>query len=194
MTHLISKQFSSVIIALVLFGAFLGFSNSDSSRESTLPRREVPVIDLNASTYTSTMEQANDPLVIPDAPSNNSNNDQFTEGWDRRLQILGERSKPSPETLCNQVATEMQAFTKELSSDGSTPSMDKVADIRVVADYRSVFPFPNPGEKVVVLQCRAIIQYSVKIEAETDFYLLVDSDSNTRVRWEPNNATARKIP
>jgi hypothetical protein len=107
---------------------------------------------------------------------------------------LGERTKPSPQTLCLQVADEMQAFTKELAADGSTPSMDKIADIRAIADYRKVFPFPQPGEKVVVLQCRAIIQYSVKIEAETDFYLLVDSDSNTRVRWEPNNSTARKIP
>ena len=194
MTHLISKQFLVVILALVIFGGFLKFSSPSSDWESTLARREVPVIDLNTSTYTSTMEQASDPLVIPDAPAIDSNDNQFAEGWDRRLKVLGERAKPSPESLCIETAAGMQEFTKELSADGSTPSMDKIANIRVVADYRRVFPFPNPGEKVVVLQCRAIIQYSIKIEAETDFYLLVDSDSNTRVRWEPNNSTARKIP
>jgi hypothetical protein len=73
MTHLISKQFLVVILALVIFGGFLKFSSPSSDWESTLARREVPVIDLNTSTYTSTMEQASDPLVIPDAPAIDSN-------------------------------------------------------------------------------------------------------------------------
>lgn len=190
----ISKHFSVVIVLLAVFAGFLLIQPGDLSSESTLLRREVPTLDLNVSTYTETMEQANDPLVKPVQELAESGDDQFIEGWERRLQILGERAKPSAQSLCEEVAVGMQAFTKELAADGSTPSMDKIADIKLVADYRRVFPFPNAGEKVVVLQCRAIIQYSIKVEAETDFYLLVDSDSNSRVRWEPNNSTARKIP
>jgi hypothetical protein len=190
----ISKSFSFVLLILIAFGSFLVISDSTSQSESTLSRREVPVLDLTVKTYTSTTEQARDPLVIPDQTLIDSKDTQQIDGWDRRLKILGERAKPSAESLCIEVASGMQAFTKELAADGSTPSMEKIADIRLVADYRRIFPFPNPDEKVVVLQCRAIIQYSIKVEAETDFYLLIDSDSNTRVRYEPNNATARKIP
>jgi hypothetical protein len=190
----ISKSFSVVLLVLIAFGGFLKISDSTSQSESTLSRREVPVLDLSVKTYTSTTEQASDPLVVPDQALLDTKDNQQIDGWDRRLKILGERAKPSAESLCVEVAAGMESFTKELAADGSTPSMEKIADIRLVADYRRVFPFPNPGEKVVVLQCRAIIQYSIKIEAETDFYLLIDSDSNTRVRWEPNNATARKLP
>ena len=189
----ISKFFSVALLILITFGSFLKISGSTSELESTLSRREVPVLDLSVKTFTDTTEQASDPLVIPDQTLLDSKDNQQIDGWDRRLKILGERAKPSAESLCIEVAAGMETFTKELAADGSTPSMEKIADIRVVADYRRIFPFPNAGEKVVVLQCRAIIQYSIKIEAETDFYLLIDSDSNTRVRWEPNNATARKI-
>ena len=190
----ISKSFSVVLLMLLAFGGFLKISDTTSELESTLSRREVPVLDLTVKTYTSTTEQARDPLVIPDQTLIDSKDTQQIDGWDRRLKILGERAKPSAESLCIEVASGMQAFTKELAADGSTPSMEKIADIRLVEDFRRIFPFPNAGEKVVVLRCRAIIQYSIKIEAETDFYLLVDSDNNTRVRWEPNNLTARKIP
>jgi hypothetical protein len=190
----ISKHFSIVLLFLILLGTLLKFSNDESPMESTLSRREVPVLDLSVTTYKSTMEQASDPLVVPDEALQGTQDNQVAEGWDRRLQILGERAKPSAQSLCEEVAVGMQAFTKELAADGSTPSMEKVADVRLIADYRKIFPFPNPGEKVVVLQCRAVIQYSIKVEADTDFYLLIDSDSNTRVRWEPNNSTSRKIP
>ena len=190
----ISKSFSVVLLILIAFGSFLKISDSTSQLESTLSRREVPVLDLSVKTFTNTTEQASDPLVIPDQTLLDSKDNQQIDGWDRRLKILGERAKPSAESLCIEVAAGMETFTKELAADGSTASMEKIADIRVVADYRRIFPFPNAGEKVVVLRCRAIIQYSIKIEAETDFYLLVDSDNNTRVRWEPNNLTARKIP
>lgn len=190
----ISKSFTLVLVVLIVFGSFLKISNSTSESESTLSRREVPVLDLSVKTYTSTTEQAGDPLVVPDQSLSDSQDNQKSDDWYRRLKILGERAKPSAESLCIEVAAGMQSFSKELAADGSSPSMEKIADIRSVADYRRIFPFPNPGEKVVVLQCRAIIQYSIKVEAETDFYLLVDSDNNTRVRWEPNNATAHKIP
>jgi len=190
----ISKHFSIVLLFLILLGSLLKFSNDESPMESTLSRREVPVLDLSVTTYKSTMEQASDPLVVPDETLQGSEDNQVVEGWERRLQILGERAKPSAQSLCEEVAVGMQAFSKEIAADGSTPSMEKVADVRFIADYRKIFPFPNPGEKVVVLQCRAVIQYSIKVEADTDFYLLIDSDSNTRVRWEPNNSTARRIP
>jgi hypothetical protein len=190
----ISKFFLLALLILITFGSFLKISDSTSQLESTLSRREVPVLDLNVKTFTSATEQASDPLVIPDQTPIDTKENQQIDGWDRRLKILGERAKPSAESLCIEVAADMETYTKELAIDGGTPSMEKIADIRLVADFRRIFPFPNAGEKVVVLQCRAIIEYSIKVEAETDFYLLIDSDSNTRVRWEPNNATARNLP
>jgi hypothetical protein len=190
----ISKFFLVALLILITFGSFLKISDSTSQLESTLSRREVPVLDLNVKTFTSATEQASDPLVIPDQTPIDTKENQQIDGWDRRLKILGERAKPSAESLCIEVAADMETYTKELAVDGGTPSMEKIADIRLVADFRRIFPFPNAGEKVVVLQCRAIIEYSIKVEAETDFYLLIDSDSNTRVRWEPNNATARNLP
>ena len=190
----ISKFFSVALLILITFGSFLKISGSTSELESTLSRREVPVLDLSVKTFTNATEQASDPLVIPDQTPIDSKETQKIDGWDRRLKILGERAKPSAESLCIEVAADMETFTKELAVDGGTPSMEKISDIRLVADFRRIFPFPNAGEKVVVLQCRAIIEYSIKVEAETDFYLLIDSDSYTRVRWDPNNATARNLP
>lgn len=211
---LISKKFLVVIVLLAFFGGYTKLSVGDFQSESTLLRREVPTLDLSAPTFKEAMEQATDPLttpssentetpvskaadtplVTPSATKKNSKKQEDPDDWLRRMQILGERAKPSAQTLCEEVAIDMQNFVLEISQDGSTPSMDKISDIQLIADYRKIFPFPQGDEKVVVLQCRATIQYSVKVEAETEFYLLVDSDSNTRVRWEPNNSTSRVIP
>ena len=110
MTLPISKSFSVVLLVLVAFGGFLKFSDSTSASESTLSRREVPVLDLSVKTYTSTTEQAGDPLVIPDQTLIDPNDNQAIDGWDRRLKILGERAKPSAESLCIEVAAGMKSF------------------------------------------------------------------------------------
>lgn len=88
----------------------------------------------------------------------------------------------------------MKETSKLLASDNSVPYMEQVLNVKLVTDYRKIFPIPVGEEKIVVLNCRATIQYSIKVEAETDFFLVADSDRNLRVRWEPDNSTARRIP
>ena len=80
----ISKSFSFVLLILIAFGRFLVISDSTSQSKSTLSRREVPVVDLTVKTYTSTTEQARDPLVIPDQTLIDSKDTQQIDGWDRR--------------------------------------------------------------------------------------------------------------
>jgi hypothetical protein len=142
--------------------------------------------------YAGDENGADTPIVIPDGNQGPTDSNGNTEGWERRLQILGERAKPTAQALCEEIVPDMLAFTKEASSGGTEAYMVEAKNIQATGDFRKTFPFPEPGQKVVFLQCRATIDYSINVEAETDYYLMIDSDGNTRLRYYPDNSTSRK--
>lgn len=189
----VSKQVGIVGVALSIFAVSMIAFKPSYEEESTLSRREVPSLNSDLSMYKGADEQANDPLTTPTIDPDVVQEGNELDGWDRRLRILGHRAKPSAQTLCEEIAVETQNYSMQAASDGSQPFMEKLSDVRAIADYRKVFPLPNPGERVIILQCRALVLYSIKVEATTDIFMLADSDGNTRVRWEPDNSTARKV-
>lgn len=188
----VAKPFWFAALILFFFGGSMLLFAPSYEPESTLPRREVPYLVADSKMYTDKSDQAATPIVIPEENSEPTKYEDV-EGWQQRLQILGERAKPSALGLCQEIAPGMIEFTKEASSGGTEPFMTAISNITVSADYRKTFPLPNPGEKVVMLQCRALIQYSINLEAETDYYLMIDSEGNTRLRYSPDNSTTRKI-
>ncbi len=188
----VAKPFWFAAVILLLFGGAMILFDPHYQSESTLSRREVPYLLADSKMYTDDSDQAASPIVIPEANSGPAKYEDV-EGWQQRLQILGERAKPTALGLCQEIAPGMIDFTKEASSGGTEPYMTAISNITAKADFRKTFPLPGPGEKVVMLQCRALIQYSINLEAETDYYLMIDSEGNTRLRYSPDNNTTRKI-
>jgi hypothetical protein len=133
---------------------------------------------------------ASTPKIIPDESEKSTTGIRVTQ--DQRNQFLGERAKPTAQALCEDIAPNMISYTKEASSNGTTTFMLSISEIRATGDYRKTFPFPNPDEKIVFLQCRGLVEYSINVIAETDYFLMIDSEGNTRLRYEPDNSTARK--
>ena len=158
--------------------------------ESTLPRRELPYIAAESKMFVGEDASASTPKIIPNESGKNTAGVPVTQ--DQRDQFLGERAKLSAHALCEEIAPNMVAYTKEASSNGTTTYMLSISNIRATGDYRKTFPFPNPEEKIVYLQCRGLVEYSINVIAETEYFLMIDSEGNTRLRYEPDNATARK--
>jgi hypothetical protein len=193
MSKSILKQL--LALSLLLLGLWRGltFESHEEFSLSTSERRELPNIQPNFTDVTESInEEAQAPIVPEETSSDEVEQDPITAGI--REIILGERQKPSGQSLCEEVSVSMKETSKLLASDNSVPYMEQVLNVKLVTDYRKIFPIPVGEEKIVVLKCRATIQYSIKVEAETDFFLVADSDRNLRVRWEPDNSTARRIP
>lgn len=183
------------VLGLLLIGLWQGLSleSGEQYRLSTSERRELPNIQPEYTDVTESLNEEAQAPVVPDVEVSEEIADDPIAAGIRAL-ILGERQKPSGQSLCEEVSISMKETSKLLASDNSVPYMDQVLNVQLVDDYRKVFPIPVGEEKIVVLKCRATIQYSIKVEAETDFFLVADSDRNLRVRWEPDNSTARRIP
>lgn len=183
------------MLGLLLIGLWQGLSleSGESYVLSTAERREIPNIQPEFTDVTESLnEEAQSPIVPDVEVAEEVADDPIAAGI--RLIILGERQKPGGQSLCEEVSISMKETSKLLASDNSVPYMEQVLNVKLIDDYRKVFPIPAGEEKIVVLKCRATIQYSIKVEAETDFFLVADSDRNLRVRWEPDNSTARRIP
>lgn len=170
----------------------LSMELNSKSALSTFERRELPNIQPDFTDVTESLNEEAQAPITPQAEEEASSDDPLAEGI--RALILGERQKPSGQALCDEVSISMKDTSKVLASDNSRPYMEQVFNVKLIEDFRKVFPIPVGEEKIVVLKCRATIQYSIRVEAETDFFLVADSDRNLRVRWEPDNSTARRIP
>lgn len=185
--------FIQIIFVIAVFSSFMSLASVSESKihyNQMSERRELPVLSGDESSYVGADNVAYSPIIIPDKAKSNTEVVAFDE---LRARILGNRYELSAETLCNDVAVDMEQYSKEASESTGAAYMVKILSIQLIADYRKVFPLPKPGEKVAVLQCRAQIQYSVNVEATTEFYLMVDSDGNNRVRWVPDNSTSKVI-
>jgi hypothetical protein len=184
------KHFWIAAAILGLFAAGMIFLTPNYQEESTLPRREVPYIASESKMFVGEDAAASTPKIIPDESEKSTTGIRVTQ--DQRNQFLGERAKPTAQALCGDIAPNMISYTKEASSNGTTTFMLSISEIRATGDYRKTFPFPNPDEKIVFLQCRGLVEYSINVIAETDYFLMIDSEGNTRLRYEPDNSTARK--
>ncbi len=185
------KHFWIAAVILGLFAIGMILLTPKYVEESTLPRREVPYIASESKMFVGDDSAASTPKIIPDGSEKSTSGISVTQ--DQRNQFLGERAKPSAQALCEDIAPNMIAYTKEASSNGTTTFMMSISEIRATGDYRKTFPFPNPDEKIVFLQCRGLVEYSIKVIAETDYFLMIDSEGNTRLRYEPDNSTARNV-
>ena len=192
MIKLLLKQI--LFLSLLMLGLWqvLSMELNSKSALSTFERRELPNIQPDFTDVTESLNEEAQAPITPQAEEEASSDDPLAEGI--RALILGERQKPSGQALCDEVSISMKDTSKVLASDNSRPYMEQVFNVKLIEDFRKVFPIPVGEEKIVVLKCRATIQYSIRVEAETDFFLVADSDRNLRVRWEPDNSTARRIP
>ena len=184
------KHFWIAVVILGLFATGMIFLTPNYEEESTLPRRELPYLAAESKMFVGEDVAASTPKIIPDESGESSAGIAVTQ--DQRDQFLGERAKPTAQALCEEIAPNMVAYTKEASSNGTTTYMLSIGNIKATGDYRKTFPFPNPDEKIVYLQCRGLVKYSINVIAETDYFLMIDSEGNTRLRYEPDNSTARK--
>jgi hypothetical protein len=187
----IAKHFWIAVAILGVFASGMIFLSPSYEEESTLSRREIPYLAEESRKFVSEEGAAATPKIIPDGSPQGSGGVAVTQ--DQRDQFLGERAKPTAQFLCEEIAPSMLAFTKESSSNGTVPYMVSISNIRATADYRKSFPFPNPGEKIVYLQCRGLVIYSINQSAETDYFLMIDSEGNSRLRYEPDNSTAKYV-
>jgi hypothetical protein len=184
------KHFWIALAILGLFATGMIFLTPDYEEESTLPRRELPYLAAESKMFVGEDAAASTPKIIPDGSGDSAAGIAVTQ--DQRDQFLGERAKLTAQALCEEIAPTMVAYTKEASSNGTTTYMLSIGNIRATGDYRKTFPFPNPDEKIVYLQCRGLVRYNIDVIAETDYFFMIDSEGNTRLRYEPDNSTARK--
>ena len=198
---------AAFLVALVVL--LSSCSDPSAGALNTLGRREVPVVD-NRFDVTAVIEgeadvDPTDPTTADpsgtavageqSSPPTASTDAQQPSGTDtdRRSKLLGSLATGGADRLC-QFTIDQAIYYSGLSSvQNGKEYIVWVRDIRVVADYRTTFPIPKEGEKVVMLKCTGWTRYSIDVEAQTDFYMLFDWLGQTRVRFEPDNSTAKVV-
>ena len=92
------KHFWIAAAILGLFAAGMIFLTPNYEEESTLPRRELPYLAAESKMYVGEDAAASTPKIIPDESGKNTAGIAVTQ--DQRDQFLGERAKPTAQSLC----------------------------------------------------------------------------------------------
>lgn len=189
------KTFLGSITFIVICTLFVSCTNQDFDAVSTLERREIPIVQVEAEIDAS---RIGDVSVEPVLPSESVNAEDSGDDslFVQRFALLQANFNNSAREACK--------FTAEKTLLGNKISFEaqggyiitQIEELEVVSDYRKTFPLPGKDEKVVVLQCNSLSRFDVDgviYEGRMMIYLLVDDLGQNRARWEPDLATVKKV-
>lgn len=196
MFHLIKiKDSFRWIILPVICSLFVSCSNQDFDSVSTLERREIPIVQVEAEIDAS---RIGDVSVEPVLPSESVNSEDSGDDslFIQRFTLLQANYNNSAREACKYTAEKTMLGNKISYEAQGGYIITQIEELEVVSDFRKTFPLPGKDEKVVVLQCNSLSRFDVDgviYEGRMMIFLLVDDLGQNRARWEPDLATVKKV-
>lgn len=162
-----ASLFAAVLLASLLFSGC-----SEAKRDALpVPKGTVPmVIDPGSDTYENT-------------------SDEMAEIKDEPTPSTSQSSAPKPaasvaKDLCTRVGENAIEFSKIAAEESGSAFIARLLDFELVADNRDTVTLPAVDEVAVVIECRVEIELSTGDRGSVTIYELLDSDGQTRVRWD----------
>jgi len=173
----------------------LSCSNEDFDAISTIERREVPVVQVEAEIDAS---RIGDVSVAPVLPSESVNAEDSGDDslFVQRFNLLQGNYNNSARAACKFAADKTLIGSQVSFEAQGGYIITQIEELEVVNDFRKTFPLPGEGEKVVVLQCNSLSRFNVDgviYEGRMMIFLLVDDLGQNRARWEPDLTTVKKV-
>lgn len=163
----------ATLLAAVLLTSLAFSGCAEVKRDALpLPKGSVPmVIDPGSDTY----ENAGDDIIeITDKPSPEASTDTG-----------GSKTNSSYEKdLCTRVGDNAIEFSKVAAEESGEAYIARLVDFDLIADNRATAAVPPVGEVSVVIECRVQIELSTGDRGSLTIYELLDSDGQTRIRWD----------
>lgn len=123
-----------------------------------------------------TEEQGND-IYASAIPTDGGLNDAPTKNGNSAAPEL---SADNP--TCEMVAETLLEYSAFAATDGKA-AIDRVIEAKLVFADPDTSPPPS-GEKKVLIQCDARVHWDAGYKSDLQYYLLLDSNGDLRVRWD----------
>ena len=114
--------------------------------------------------------------VVPESAGANS--DSSDEGVEDLLDAQG------AELDCRYVGELAKEYSLISEEQDGSASIETILDTELLDNWSATAVVPEGEDKTPVLKCWARVRWSVGLESDVDLWLLIDSDSNVRVRWD----------
>ena len=189
------KKFLAWIALIVGSSLLASCSNQDFDAVSTLERREVPIVQVEAEIDVSRIGDVSVEAVLP-SESVNAEDSGDDSLFVQRFDLLQGNYNNSAREACKFAAEKTMLGNKASFEAQGGYTIIQIEELEVVSDFRKTFPLPGKDEKVVVLQCNSLSRFNVDgviYEGRMMIFLLVDDLGQNRARWEPDLATVKKV-
>lgn len=166
-----SKKSTTVAIALSVALLLVGCAEVRND-VLPVPKEKIPiVIDPGSDTYEDTTDEM---VAISAEPS------------PRNSEAKSKNSKNPvlAKDLCTRVGENAIQFSKISSQDSGAPYIARLLDFELIADNRETAKLPAGKELSVVIECRVQIELSTGDRGSVTIYELLDSQGQSRVRWD----------
>jgi hypothetical protein len=84
---------------------------------------------------------------------------------------------------CDMVAETLLEYSAA-AADEDTAAIDRVIEAKLVFADPDTETLPAAGDKRVLIQCDARVHWDAGYKSDLQYYLLLDSDGDLRVRWD----------
>ncbi len=193
--RIFNKFFRLTITTLICNVFVVSCANSDFDSLSSLERREIPIVQANAEVDPSKIGDVSVEPVLPSQSVNSKDSGEDSLAI-QRFELLQGNFNNSAREACKYTAdASIKSSRLSFEAQGGYV-ITQIQELTVVQDFRSSFPLPGPGEKIIVLQCNSLSRFDISgviWEGPLMIFLLVDDLGQNRVRWEPDLTAIKRV-